>query len=191
MTRDAAKAATLAGFRRRRRLARAMASPAWRVPALPPPVDPVFPAVGFQPSARPRPLVSRVELDELLEGQRRERRRAVARRAELGRLLGVVCAVTHCAMPVWGGAAAVWGPAYCLTHDPDEVAVERAMAGDRSVTLWPHERDLAIARLARSGVSDPQIAARLGVTDKTVSRRRHAHGIPPALPQPRREDLAS
>jgi predicted DNA-binding protein (UPF0251 family) len=70
------------------------------------------------------------------------------------------------------------GPRYCPTHAPDHVAILRAIAGDHSVTLYPHERLEAIRTLASRGVIDAEIAARLGVSDRTVQRIRVAHNIP-------------
>lgn len=58
----------------------------------------------------------------------------------------------------------------------DEIAVERAMKGD-PVALTSRERDEAFRRLAERGVSDEQIAQRLGVADRTVLRWRQTSGI--------------
>lgn len=52
---------------------------------------------------------------------------------------------------------------------PDEVAVERAMAGDR-VTLTPAEQYEAIVRLSDRRLSAARIAERLHISDRTVTR---------------------
>lgn len=58
----------------------------------------------------------------------------------------------------------------------DEVAIERAMAGD-TVALTSDERDEAIRRLVDAGISDHQIGQRLHVTDRTILRRRQAMNL--------------
>jgi DNA-directed RNA polymerase specialized sigma24 family protein len=58
--------------------------------------------------------------------------------------------------------------------EADWVVVERLLAGDRSVRACASERDAAIDRLDGLGLSQQQIAVRLGVTMRTVSRRRAA-----------------
>jgi DNA-binding CsgD family transcriptional regulator len=55
--------------------------------------------------------------------------------------------------------------------DVDEIAVERAVAGER-LTLTLRERGLAIDRLTRAGLSARQIGLRLGISDRTVGRYR-------------------
>lgn len=60
--------------------------------------------------------------------------------------------------------------------DVDEVAVQRAVAGDRIATTRA-ERIEATRRLAASGMSDAEVAARLGVADRSVSRWRSEFGI--------------
>lgn len=69
-------------------------------------------------------------------------------------------------------------PAPTLAHADtiDEVAVQRAMDGTRTRLTLP-ERRLAIARLADQGLSDTQIADRLGVSLRTITRDRAKHGI--------------
>jgi hypothetical protein len=54
----------------------------------------------------------------------------------------------------------------------DPVAVERAAAGDRSIVLAVAERAAAIDTLDRYGLSAREVAIRLGVTTRTVTRRR-------------------
>lgn len=53
----------------------------------------------------------------------------------------------------------------------DEVAVQRALAGDH-VSLKPTERAAAIDHLDKQDLSARQIATRLGTTSRTVQRRR-------------------
>ena len=53
----------------------------------------------------------------------------------------------------------------------DPIAVERAVAGDR-VPLTVPERHQVIQRLTASGLSANQIADRLGVAQRTVTRYR-------------------
>lgn len=60
----------------------------------------------------------------------------------------------------------------------DEVAVQRRIDGDHVVRLTPHETDEAVRRLNHQGLSDPQIADRLGITDRTVLRLRQRTGVP-------------
>ncbi|NCT90234.1 hypothetical protein GXB85_04600 [Cellulomonas sp. APG4] len=64
--------------------------------------------------------------------------------------------------------------------DIDQVAVERAIAGDLGPDrpLTPAERALAVATLARRGHTDTDIAARLHITDRTVLRDRQSNHIP-------------
>lgn len=56
--------------------------------------------------------------------------------------------------------------------NPDLVAVERAVGGDRTVYLTVLELGLAIADLGRRGYSAKATARRLGVSDRTVTRHR-------------------
>lgn len=55
----------------------------------------------------------------------------------------------------------------------DDIAIERAMRGDR-VHIRPAERAEAVRRLTAYGLSAAEIADRLGVTDRSVSRHRKA-----------------
>lgn len=55
---------------------------------------------------------------------------------------------------------------------PDDVAVERAVAGDPPPRLTHHERRTAVLRLDAWGYSADQIAARVGCTKRTVHRIR-------------------
>lgn len=59
------------------------------------------------------------------------------------------------------------------SRDPhvDEIAVERAMAGDE-VALTIRERAVAVQRLSQLGLSSRQIADRLRLSDRTVQRYR-------------------
>lgn len=58
-------------------------------------------------------------------------------------------------------------------NDIDEIAVERACHGDR-VTLTRAERRAAVHRLTKRGLSGPQIAERLGMEVRLVTRDRRA-----------------
>lgn len=64
------------------------------------------------------------------------------------------------------------GPTRRTVVEPDEIAVERFVGGDRSLTLAKVERDAAIDRLDRYGLSAREVAIRLGLTQRTVTRRR-------------------
>lgn len=57
----------------------------------------------------------------------------------------------------------------------DEVAVHRAIDGDRTVSLTRAERSEAVRILTDRGLSRFEIAERLGVTDRTVVRWRAVH----------------
>ncbi len=65
----------------------------------------------------------------------------------------------------------------------DVVAIARATTGEH-LPLTPAERRQVAFTLARQGLSDPDIATRLGISARTVLRWRHAHGIPPAQDHP-------
>ena len=62
--------------------------------------------------------------------------------------------------------------------DVDEVAVERRISGDATVELNYLERREAVRQLAPKGLSDAQIAERIGITDNGVQRIRERQGIP-------------
>lgn len=64
------------------------------------------------------------------------------------------------------------GPRRQTVTEPDWAAVDRALGGDRSLTLAVADRYDAIDRLDQLGLSARQIAVRLGVTMRTVQRRR-------------------
>ena len=55
---------------------------------------------------------------------------------------------------------------------PDPVAIDRALAGDRSVYLTVLELGIAIAALTARGFSARAVGVRLGVSDRTVTRHR-------------------
>ncbi len=57
-----------------------------------------------------------------------------------------------------------------LELDIDEIAVSRAVAGWLDTPLNPGERRTAIAELRRQGLSQRQIADRLGCAKRTVER---------------------
>lgn len=64
-------------------------------------------------------------------------------------------------------------PRAAYGRDIDEIAVERAIAGDPGV-LNPVERRIAITTLTAAGLSAPRIAARIRCTKRTVERHRRA-----------------
>jgi transposase-like protein len=59
-----------------------------------------------------------------------------------------------------------------MTPDIDDVAVERAIQGDRSVRLNRHEVARAHRLLADRGLGARSIAAVLGVSERAVTRWR-------------------
>jgi len=62
--------------------------------------------------------------------------------------------------------------------DVDESAIELAISGE-GVDLTPAERRIAIRRLHADGLTDPEIAARIRCSDRTVLRIRfHEFGLP-------------
>ncbi len=63
-------------------------------------------------------------------------------------------------------------------HDIDEVAVERACQGDRTVRLNAAELAAAFRYLESRGLSVSQISARLAVSDRTVKRWRTGTYMP-------------
>lgn len=66
--------------------------------------------------------------------------------------------------------------------DVDEIAVERACNGDRSITLNRAEAAEAFRRLDRRGLSANQIADVLGTTGRTVQRWRDGDTSPITRP---------
>ena len=59
----------------------------------------------------------------------------------------------------------------------DMVAVRRTLEGDpQRPNLTAREQALTLGALAARGVSDPQLADRLGVSDRTILRWRHRDG---------------
>lgn len=63
----------------------------------------------------------------------------------------------------------------------DMVAVRRALDGRNQATgLTAPERSVAVRTMAARGQTDPQIADRLGVSDRTVLRWRQREGVPAA-----------
>ena len=75
-------------------------------------------------------------------------------------------------------------------EDVDETAVERLVAGDIPERTTIGEREAAIRRLHATGLSDPQIAARIGATASTVFYRRQALGLPANNPKRTRQPAA-
>ncbi len=70
--------------------------------------------------------------------------------------------------------------------DIDEVAVDRAVAGER-LPLRPAEQHSVLTRLAGS-YPDAEIARRLGLSARTVLRHRSRHQLPAYTGHPRRPD---
>jgi DNA-directed RNA polymerase specialized sigma24 family protein len=97
---------------------------------------------------------------------------------------------SHPRETVWHPASATLGPAGAIVdvaepvagrppeddEDIDEVAVERAVHGDR-LTLNSAELTAAVVRLSDQGLSLRQIADRLGISPRTVSRRLARHTV--------------
>ncbi len=69
-------------------------------------------------------------------------------------------------------------------HEVDDVVVARAMEGERPV-LTVAERREAVRRLTAGGCSAPEIARRLGVCGRTVTRARTALCTPGSAAHPR------
>lgn len=64
----------------------------------------------------------------------------------------------------------------------DESSVARMVDGRPPAYTTAVERVAAVRILVGQGMSDRQIAARIGVTGRTVLRIRQRHGIPAAIP---------
>jgi len=62
-------------------------------------------------------------------------------------------------------------------HVVDEVAVHRAMRGDRAVRLRIGERAEVVRRLVELGLNDQQIERRTGISSRTALRVRHADDV--------------
>lgn len=58
---------------------------------------------------------------------------------------------------------------WCFRHYPDEVAIQRAMTGER-LPLMPNERSEVFLRLAAKGLTPAQISTRVGVNRESVKR---------------------
>ncbi|MEU3426624.1 helix-turn-helix domain-containing protein [Streptomyces gardneri] len=56
---------------------------------------------------------------------------------------------------------------------PDEIAVDRAVMGEPPARLTPRERQAAVQRLDRRGLTARQIAECIGCTPRTVHRIRN------------------
>lgn len=56
---------------------------------------------------------------------------------------------------------------------PDEVAIARAVRGDRPDRLTWRERDAAVRKLTDRGLTSRQIAEQLGCHQRTVFRARN------------------
>lgn len=66
-----------------------------------------------------------------------------------------------------------------MTTDIDDIAVERACKGDRTIRLNRAETAAAIDLCRRRGLSDNQTAGLLGITARTVLRVRHGETATP------------
>ena len=64
------------------------------------------------------------------------------------------------------------GPNRLTVTEPDDAAVERLLSGDRSLVVAKVDRDAALDAVDRGGLSAREVAIRLGVTARTVKRRR-------------------
>ena len=95
-----------------------------------------------------------------------DRREAAARReAARDNLRDVALARPRCTYP---GCARFTSAERCPTHDVDEVAIERAMRGER-VKLTDLERTLAITWLADQGMPPSTIRRTVGTSDQIVA----------------------
>lgn len=72
----------------------------------------------------------------------------------------------------------------------DDIAVQRAIEGDRTVTLTIPERDHAVRLLHARGLNDAEIGDRLGCSADVILRTRRQHHLP-ANPNPEHIDWAS
>ena len=81
------------------------------------------------------------------------------RRAELD---GDVCGDSRC-------HARAKDNGWCLAHYPDEVAIQRAMTGER-MTLLPSEREQVIRRLDAQGLTSVQISVRAHMNRASIVR---------------------
>lgn len=66
------------------------------------------------------------------------------------------------------------GPRRTTVVEPDEIAVQRYVGGDRPAVLATVDRDAAIDYLDARKCSAREIAVQLGLTMRTVTRRRAA-----------------
>ena len=64
-------------------------------------------------------------------------------------------------------------------HEIDEVAVDRAVSGDRAVTLNPAELQAAFQQLNARGLPARRIAETLGVSPRTIIRWRRGRQVHP------------
>ncbi|WP_406298086.1 helix-turn-helix domain-containing protein [Embleya sp. NBC_00888] len=64
--------------------------------------------------------------------------------------------------------------------DVDQIAVDRAVAGDPPATMTPAERYEAVRRLTARGLSADRIAEMLHIVARTVQRARAATGAVPS-----------
>lgn len=66
------------------------------------------------------------------------------------------------------------GPRRRTVAEPDPLAVDLLASGYRDLVVAAVERDAAIDALDRTGLPSREVAVRLGITQRTVVRRRAA-----------------
>lgn len=125
-------------------------------------LDEAIHALASALNVKPIPGSGSLE-EEYRKARRRDfdaqaRRRVVLLAASLGR---EACAVETC-------PRLAHDDDWCHAHWPDDVAIERAMAGEQ-VPLMPHERAEAIRRLHASGRGPSEISTRLRVSGETIA----------------------
>ena len=81
-------------------------------------------------------------------------------------------------------------PSFTPSRTVDEMAVERAVFGDRPVVLTTAERELIVKRLNRLGLSDARVAEHLDIGRAGVWRIRNRLSVP-AVPAERRLAVAA
>ena len=84
---------------------------------------------------------------------------AARHRAELA---GDLCSVDNCLKVAHEGR-------WCHAHYPDEVAIQRAVQGQR-MTLLPHERAEVFRRLADKGLTPAQISRHVGANRAAITK---------------------
>jgi DNA-binding NarL/FixJ family response regulator len=71
-----------------------------------------------------------------------------------------------------------WHRTHYVPAVPDEIAVDRAVMGDPPPRLTPREREAAVQRLDRRGLTARQIAEHVGCAKRTVHRIRNRQTTP-------------